>query len=209
MNKETEQGAQDVTVDDIEQQLRILEDESDPNSSTTSATGLPKPSNGEKLESKLGSSTIDRSTSSVTRNEYDNFIYDEYLCSFCNLAKIDINCGLNKEEINYLLYFILHRIKSWVSNTTFPFILPPTTFLVFQLPEVLTNTMAPDGVPEWLTEAERCWRGAQLFYQPMDMAVLELKIKSKEYSKLFEFYADVITIQHNVAVYHGSEYNIW
>lgn len=66
--------------------------------------------------------------------------------------------------------------------------------------------MAPDSTPEWLTVDEKNWRASQLFYQKMDMGVIELKLKNKEYSRLCEFFGDVITIRHNVAVYHGSEY---
>lgn len=65
--------------------------------------------------------------------------------------------------------------------------------------------MAPDTTPDWMTELERSWRARQLFYQHMDMAVIELKLKAKEYTKLCEFYADVITIRHNIAVFHGSK----
>lgn len=43
------------------------------------------------------------------------FVYDESICSICNLAKFDIECGMDKEEMNHLLGFLLLRIKSWVS----------------------------------------------------------------------------------------------
>lgn len=76
--------------------------------------------------------------------------------------------------------------------------------IVLQLPEVLTNSMTPDAVPEWMTETECSWRASQLFYQHMDMVVMDLKIKAQEYNKLGEFYSDAITVQHNVAVFHGS-----
>lgn len=65
--------------------------------------------------------------------------------------------------------------------------------------------MDPASMHEWMTEEERAWRATQLFYQPMDMAIIELKLNAKEYNKLSEFYADVTTVQHNVAVFHGSE----
>lgn len=64
--------------------------------------------------------------------------------------------------------------------------------------------MAPDAIPEWMTDVERSWRATQLFYQHMDMVVIELKLKGKEYAKLSEFFADVVTIRHNVAIFHGS-----
>lgn len=44
-----------------------------------------------------------------------NFVYDESLCSICNLVQFDIECGMEKDEMNHLLGFLLMRIKSWVS----------------------------------------------------------------------------------------------
>lgn len=66
--------------------------------------------------------------------------------------------------------------------------------------------MTPDAVPEWMTETECSWRASQLFYQHMDMVVMDLKLKAQEYNKVGEFYSDVITVQHNVAVFHGSKF---
>lgn len=52
-----------------------------------------------------------------TVNNINDFTYDESLCSLCNLAKFDIECGLSKAELNHLLGFILSRIKSWVRGS--------------------------------------------------------------------------------------------
>lgn len=54
--------------------------------------------------------------SSSVISDLDDSIYDESLCSLCNLAKIDLNCPLNKDELNHLMSFILTRIRSWVSE---------------------------------------------------------------------------------------------
>lgn len=54
-------------------------------------------------------------SSSAMSDLDDDGIYNESLCSLCNLAKIDLNCGLNKDELNHLMSFILTRIRSWVS----------------------------------------------------------------------------------------------
>lgn len=42
--------------------------------------------------------------------------FDEKLCSVCNINRIDDNYGLDKAEINYMLRFVLHRIRAWVSD---------------------------------------------------------------------------------------------
>lgn len=55
-----------------------------------------------------------------------------------------------------------------------------------------------------MTESEIAWRMKQLFYQPMDMLTMESKLLHKKYTKLWEFTADVVTVQHNVAIFHGS-----
>lgn len=41
--------------------------------------------------------------------------FDNSLCSVCNINRIDYNCGLDKTEMNYILRFVLHRIRAWVS----------------------------------------------------------------------------------------------
>lgn len=69
--------------------------------------------------------------------------------------------------------------------------------------------MAPDTVPEWMTEAEKEWRADQLFYKKMNMVMIEQKLKNKEYNKMCDFFADVVTTRHNVGVYHGSEYFVF
>lgn len=38
------------------------------------------------------------------------------------------------------------------------------------------------------------------------MSVLEVNLNSEAYNILSEFLADIFTIQHNVAIFHGSEY---
>lgn len=41
--------------------------------------------------------------------------YDESLCSVCNINRIDYSGGLDKAELNYMLKFVLYRIRAWVS----------------------------------------------------------------------------------------------
>lgn len=112
--------------------------------------------------------------------------YDLTLCSICNMCKLEPKVLLDKTELNYLLTFVHTRIKSW-------------------LPANLTDTMSMEPKPEWLTESEIVWRSKLLFYQVMNMTVIENKLKMNEYSYLVQFKADVLTIQHNVAIYHGTE----
>lgn len=112
--------------------------------------------------------------------------YDVTLCCMCNLARDSEDCGLSTEEMNLMLGFIIHRIKSWV-------------------PDRLTNSMNVETKPDWCTEAEVSWRSGQLFYQHMDMSVIELKLRTKQYTRMCDFQADVVTIQHNIAIFHGLE----
>lgn len=112
--------------------------------------------------------------------------YDLSLCSICNMCKLDPKPNVDKGELNSLLTFVHNRIKSW-------------------LPASITDTMSIDSKAEWLTEVEISWRAKQLFRTPMNMAIIESKIKQKQYEYLVAFKADVLTIQHNVAIYHGIE----
>lgn len=56
------------------------------------------------------------------------------------------------------------------------------------------------------TEVEDSWRVQQLIYQPLDMGIIEMKLNADEYNLLSEFRADCLTIQHNIAVFHGCKF---
>lgn len=56
-----------------------------------------------ELETKIGDDGV-----------RSDFVYDETICSICNLHRLEETCELTKEELNHLLSFILHRIRSWV-----------------------------------------------------------------------------------------------
>lgn len=64
--------------------------------------------------------------------------------------------------------------------------------------------MAEEDRPEWLTDKELTWRANQLFYEHKDMSVIEVNLNNESYIQLHQFLADVLTIQHNVAIFHGS-----
>ncbi|XP_066251129.1 zinc finger MYND domain-containing protein 11 isoform X2 [Euwallacea similis] len=119
------------------------------------------------------------------RNSLIDCTFDEKLCSVCNLVNID-DCKLEKGEMNYLLKFVLHRIRNWLPNT-------------------ITHTMAAEDRPSWLTDSELTWRANQLFFEHRDMSVIEVNLNTESYSILSEFLADILTVQHNVAIFHGIE----
>lgn len=65
--------------------------------------------------------------------------------------------------------------------------------------------MAAEDRPAWLTDSELTWRANQLFFEHRDMSVIEVNLNSESYSILSEFLADILTVQHNVAIFHGSK----
>lgn len=65
--------------------------------------------------------------------------------------------------------------------------------------------MAQEDRPEWLTDTELTWRANHLFFEHKDMSVIEVNLNNEFYSQLCEFFADVLTVQHNVAIFHGSK----
>lgn len=75
---------------------------------------------------------------------------------------------------------------------------------MLKLPDVITSTMAPEPRHEWLTDADLNWRANQLFYIPMDMSKMQEKLKNLQYITVYDFQKDVVTVQHNVAIFHGS-----
>ncbi|KAL1491099.1 hypothetical protein ABEB36_011747 [Hypothenemus hampei] len=118
-------------------------------------------------------------------NENDKYEFSEKLCNICNIINIE-EMTWNKIELNYLLKFVLYRIRTWLPNT-------------------ITHTMAAEDRPTWLTDTELTWRANQLFFEHRDMSVIEVNINTTSYSILSEFLADVFTVQHNVAIFHGID----
>lgn len=59
--------------------------------------------------------SVDNEVESQMKKNRNSFVYDESLCYICNLKEFDIECGMDKEELNHLLGFLLLRIKSWVN----------------------------------------------------------------------------------------------
>ncbi|CAH0558220.1 unnamed protein product [Brassicogethes aeneus] len=142
------------------------------------------------IEEAAAGKPTDRVTSSADRQKQmtdkENYVYNEELCSVCNIKNVDTGCDLETTEMNYLLKFVLDRIRSWLPNT-------------------LTHTMAQEDRPDWLTDAELTWRANQLFFEHKDMSVIEVNLNNETYTLLAEFVADVYTVQHNVAIFHGLE----
>lgn len=139
--------------------------------------------NGQPLEVECD---VDLTSSSDSSDEYiNNYVYNENLCSICNIINID-QCDLEKAEVNYLLRFVLHRVRAW-------------------LPDTITHTMAEEDRPAFLTDTELTWRANQLFFEHRDMSVIEVNLNTNSYSVMSEFLADILTVQHNVAIFHGME----
>ncbi|KAJ8965700.1 hypothetical protein NQ314_003950 [Rhamnusium bicolor] len=169
---------QTVTVISDDSDEVVLESELSVSKNGSTSSSLEADSGGDiSANSASGNKQIDwMDRSSLT--------YDETLCSVCNINRVDYNCGLDKSEINYMLKFVLHRIRAWLPNT-------------------ITHTMAQEDRPEWLTDSELTWRANQFFFEHRDMSVIEVKLNTESYSMFSEFLADIYTVQHNVAIFHG------
>lgn len=66
--------------------------------------------------------------------------------------------------------------------------------------------MAEEDRPSWLTDSELTWRANQLFFEHRDMSVIEVNLNTESYTILSAFLADILSVQHNVAIFHGSKY---
>nr|CAH7754920.1 unnamed protein product [Callosobruchus chinensis] len=137
-------------------------------------------------EKTLSANQLGNLLESLAGEDKTTVQYDENLCFLCNLSNVDFSCGMNREELNYMLRFVLHRIRAWLPNT-------------------ITHTMAQEDRPEWLTDTELTWRANQLFFEHRDMSVMEVKINTQTYATFSEFLADVYSVQHNVAIFHSDE----
>lgn len=68
------------------------------------------------VDSHSSSNNITNNTATIDKS---TLTYDESLCSMCNVKKIDTTSDMDKNEINYLLKFVLNRIRAWVSPQNF------------------------------------------------------------------------------------------
>lgn len=103
--------------DEIEKELEKLENID--NSSSQESTSIEVDSVEQPVQFiDLGTENTFDVTGSKCKpvSHVDSTIYDESLCSVCNLSQSSMDCELSKEELNHLLTFILARIRSWVSN---------------------------------------------------------------------------------------------
>ncbi|KAK9888564.1 hypothetical protein WA026_000807 [Henosepilachna vigintioctopunctata] len=111
-------------------------------------------------------------------------VFDNSLCTLCNIVTLD-DFNMDKSELNHLLGFVLHRIRSWI-------------------PENIAHKLeGPQASPVWQTQADLSFRASHLFFENKDMSVIDANIKSKSYSKCYSFLSDVLTIIHNIGIFHG------
>ncbi|KAL3283562.1 hypothetical protein HHI36_006701 [Cryptolaemus montrouzieri] len=145
-------------------------------------TGLPN----RRKSMCLALDGIEIVESSDCDNSNFNSIYDNDLCSICNLANLK-DFSLEKSEMNYLLGFVLQRIGSWLpTNITF-------------------NMDDSHASHRWYSLSHLSWRASHLFFEHMDMSVINDKLKDEKYTSCHRFLQDILTIRHNVGIFHGLE----
>lgn len=83
--------------------------------------GLDESKEDEESVPNISLNEDDVTTTDNAYNVIKNYQYDETLCCICNIANIDTEYDLEKSEMNYLLKFVLHRIRSWVKFVFFKF----------------------------------------------------------------------------------------
>lgn len=101
----------EIKADDVEKELQKLEEENG-NLNVQENTSKELDSIDEPVETI---NLEEENQPEIPENDdFDSTIYDESLCSVCNLSKLSMDCDLEKQELNHLLMFILNRIRSWV-----------------------------------------------------------------------------------------------
>nr|CAH7754918.1 unnamed protein product [Callosobruchus chinensis] len=65
-------------------------------------------------EKTLSANQLGNLLESLAGEDKTTVQYDENLCFLCNLSNVDFSCGMNREELNYMLRFVLHRIRAWM-----------------------------------------------------------------------------------------------
>lgn len=109
--------SKEVKPDEIEKELQKLEESSSSNAQESTSTDVNFEQQPVEFVNLGTETTCDKTVNTRKPiSHVDSAIYDEGLCSVCNLSKSSMDCELSKEELNHLLTFILARIRSWVRN---------------------------------------------------------------------------------------------
>ncbi|KZC03913.1 Zinc finger MYND domain-containing protein 11, partial [Dufourea novaeangliae] len=116
------------------------------------------------------------------------------MCHFCE--SINNDTYPDTIDLNHILSFTCGHLKAKlppeITNRTIVFNNDP-----------ITPVNRYSG-PTWISEGEDAWRPGVLIKHHMDLAIMDSKIKKKEYNNLTEFQADAHNILHNIIVYHGA-----
>ncbi|XP_076249207.1 zinc finger MYND domain-containing protein 11 isoform X2 [Calliopsis andreniformis] len=116
------------------------------------------------------------------------------ICSFCE--SINNDTYPDKNDLNHILSFTCGHLKA-----TLPLEITNRTIVFNSDPITPSNKYSG---PTWVSEGEDAWRPDVLIKHHMDLAIMDQKIKKKEYNNLAEFQADAHNILHNIIIYHGA-----
>lgn len=109
--------------------------------------------------------------------------FDNTKCIICNLKNGDTKISVPKTELNEIILVIYKNISSW-------------------LPKKIQNKLDKDDAINLSTE-EIDIRRNFLFFKNFILADVEEKAKYLAYNSYFDFFEDILTVRHNVAIFHG------
>lgn len=99
-------------VDDVERKLEKMED------MISVSVSYNDSLNSESMNSDINEINKENGISATKSFDLSSSmekIYDETLCSICNMCNTDPDLQLDRDELNHLLNFVHNRVRTWVS----------------------------------------------------------------------------------------------
>uniref|UniRef100_A0A182J7X3 Uncharacterized protein n=1 Tax=Anopheles atroparvus TaxID=41427 RepID=A0A182J7X3_ANOAO len=130
-------------------------------------------------------------TPSVKPEDSDDLEEVNRFCYACRLLKNSSNNApphVGKQELNYLLKFIIEQYKSW---------LPEDTYSLTKL-----RNGRVGQTPAWHRKTiEMCKK--MFLRKTKSIAYIRKEVADERYNSLDEFHVDLLDVAHNVAIIHG------
>ncbi|KAL1455190.1 hypothetical protein WDU94_009301 [Cyamophila willieti] len=137
----------------------------------------------------------------------------KFVCKICNDIEKENDCNvlsnISKRRLNRLLEYLTIKLKEkfpdHVRDRTFeePTIVPPA-FVPHRRASSVIRKEPTDLTFRHLLTQDSDWRIRKIIHTYVDLSTIYEKTKIKKYKNIEEYRADVLTMIHNVVVYHGS-----
>ncbi|XP_055606702.1 zinc finger MYND domain-containing protein 11 [Uranotaenia lowii] len=141
-----------------------------------------------RMEERLNTPTIKPEENSSSMMDNDELVHTYcYPCRLVRGNQFNTPPNLGKEEMNYLLKFVVNEYKSWLPEDTYS----PTRLFNHRphVAEIVDNLELSKKL---------------LIRSPLTVEIIRQKVEEVKYETLEQFSSDVLDVAHNVAIIHGA-----